>query len=103
MTTNQKTIALFGVGPGLGAAVAARFGREGYRVALVARRAAQIEALASDLARTGIEAAAFPADVTKLEGLAALVRSIEDKLGPIDVAYYAPAVAGFGFVPAAQT
>lgn len=33
----SKTIAVFGAGTGLGASVARRFGREGYRVALVPR------------------------------------------------------------------
>jgi NADP-dependent 3-hydroxy acid dehydrogenase YdfG len=33
-----KSIAVFGVGPGLGQAVARRYAREGYTVILVARR-----------------------------------------------------------------
>ncbi|MFD8161029.1 SDR family NAD(P)-dependent oxidoreductase [Streptomyces malaysiensis] len=33
-----KTIAVFGAGSGMGKAVARRFGQEGYRIALVARR-----------------------------------------------------------------
>jgi NAD(P)-dependent dehydrogenase (short-subunit alcohol dehydrogenase family) len=32
-----RNIAIFGAGPGLGRSVALRFGREGFRVALVAR------------------------------------------------------------------
>ena len=35
--SKTKTIAVFGVGPGMGRAVAHRFGREGFQVALVAR------------------------------------------------------------------
>jgi NAD(P)-dependent dehydrogenase (short-subunit alcohol dehydrogenase family) len=34
----DKTAAILGVGPGLGAAVARRFAREGFAVALMARR-----------------------------------------------------------------
>ena len=48
----------------------------------------------------GIEAAAFPADLTDLKGIPTLVRSIEDRLGPIDVAVYAPVPSDAGFVPA---
>ncbi|MFD8282508.1 SDR family NAD(P)-dependent oxidoreductase [Streptomyces solisilvae] len=33
-----KTIAVFGAGSGMGKAVTRRFGQEGYRIALVARR-----------------------------------------------------------------
>ena len=89
-------------GVGLGASVAARFGREGYRVALVARRAGPLEALVAELTRAGIEAAAFPADLSDLAGIPALLRSIEDRLGGIDVAIYAPVTPHVGFVPAVQ-
>jgi NAD(P)-dependent dehydrogenase (short-subunit alcohol dehydrogenase family) len=34
----SKTIAVFGVGPGMGRSIARRFGREGFQVALVARK-----------------------------------------------------------------
>jgi NAD(P)-dependent dehydrogenase (short-subunit alcohol dehydrogenase family) len=35
----SKTIAIFGAGTGLGISTARRFGREGYQVALIGRRA----------------------------------------------------------------
>ena len=105
MTTTKnpnKTIAIFGAGTGLGVSLAARFGREGYRVALVARGAAALQDRVAELARAGIEAVAFPADLAKLEGIAALVRSIEERLGSIDVAVYSPVPSGVGFVPAVE-
>ena len=83
---NKKTIAIFGAGTGLGASLATRFGREGYRVALVARRAAPLEERVAELTRAGIEVAAFPADLTNLDSIPALVRSIEARFGAIDVA-----------------
>lgn len=98
--TDKKTIALFGAGTGLGASLASRFGRQGYRVALVARHAAALEERAAELGRIGIEAAAFPADLTKLDGIPALVRSIEERFGSIDVAIYAPVPSDVSFVPA---
>jgi len=100
--TYKKTIAIFGAGPGLGASLAARFGREGYRVALVARRAEPLQERVAELAAAGIEAAAFPADLGKLEGIPALVQAIEQRFGAIDVAVYAPVPSMFDFVPAAQ-
>ncbi|MEW6346521.1 MAG: SDR family NAD(P)-dependent oxidoreductase [Paraburkholderia sp.] len=98
--TSKKTIALFGAGTGLGTSLAQRFGRAGYRVALVARRAAPLEERVAELAAAGIEAVAFPADLTDLGGIPALVRSVEDRLGPIDVAVYAPVPSDVSFVPA---
>jgi short-subunit dehydrogenase len=59
-TTRKKTLAIFGAGTGLGASLATRFGREGYRVALVARRAGPLEDRVGALKAAGIEAAAFP-------------------------------------------
>jgi short-subunit dehydrogenase len=101
-TTNKKTVAIFGAGPGLGASLATRFGREGYRVALVARRAGPLDERVAALKTAGIEAAAFPADLTKLDAIPALVGSIEEKLGGIDVAIYMPVTPEAGFIPALQ-
>lgn len=95
-----KTAVIFGAGPGLGTSLAFKLGREGYRVALVARREAPLNALVADLAQEGIEAVAFPADLTKLDTLAPLVAQIEARLGGVSVAVYAPVPAGLGFVNA---
>jgi short-subunit dehydrogenase len=97
----SRTIAIFGAGPGLGTAVARRFGREGYRVALVGRRPEPLEALVATLAQEGIEAAAFPADLRDLDAIPPLVAAITERFGSIDVLQYAPTGEG-GFVPAAE-
>jgi short-subunit dehydrogenase len=99
---DKKTIAIFGAGTGLGTSLATRFGREGYRVALVARRAASLQERVTELARVGIEAMAFPADLTNLGAIPALVRSIEERLGSINVAIYSPVPSDVSFVPAVQ-
>lgn len=96
---DKKTIAIFGAGTGLGASLAERFGREGYRIALVARRAGPLEERVAELAGAGIEAAAFPADAADQGTMPELVRAIERRFGAIDVAIYQP-VGGLGFVPA---
>jgi NAD(P)-dependent dehydrogenase (short-subunit alcohol dehydrogenase family) len=44
----------------------------------------------------------FPADLTDIDGIPALVRAIEEKLGRIDVALYAPVTADVHFVPAVE-
>ncbi|WP_210763474.1 SDR family NAD(P)-dependent oxidoreductase [Xanthomonas hydrangeae] len=53
---------IFGAGNGLGLAVGRRFGREGYAVALVARKLQPLEALVVELAAGGVTAAPFLAD-----------------------------------------
>ncbi|CDX51629.1 conserved exported hypothetical protein [Mesorhizobium plurifarium] len=100
--TDKKTIAIFGAGTGLGASLATRFGREGYSIALVARRPAPLEERVAELASAGIEAAAFPADLTDLDGIPALVRSIEERFGSIEKAVFCPVPSELGFIPAVE-
>lgn len=97
----SKTIAVFGAGPGMGASVARRFGREGHRVALVARRAHKAQALADSLAADGIEAAVFTADLSQPDVVPGLVEAIEGRYGHLDVAYYGP-IPESNFIPAAD-
>jgi short-subunit dehydrogenase len=85
-----KTIAIFGAGPGLGRAVARRFGREGFRVALVARDRSRLDSMASDLAGEGVEAAGFPADLTDRQAALGAVDAIQSRFGPVDVLEYSP-------------
>ena len=86
----SKTIAVIGAGAGLGQAVARRFGREGFGVALVARTAARLDALADELRGEGIDAAAFPCDVADRALLTNTVHAITARFGQIDVVEFAP-------------
>jgi short-subunit dehydrogenase len=52
----SPSIAVFGVGPGLGRAIARRYAREGYSVVLVARRQEPLDLLAKDLTSAGATA-----------------------------------------------
>lgn len=92
----MTTIAIVGAGPLLGLSIARRFGREGFRVALVARRAAALEQYATQLRAQGIEAAGFAADITRPEQLADAFRRIRETFGPITVLEYSPTDWGKG-------
>jgi len=59
----SSTIAVVGAGPGLGRAIARRFGSAGHPVALVSRSQDKLEAIAASLRGEGITASVFPADV----------------------------------------
>jgi NAD(P)-dependent dehydrogenase (short-subunit alcohol dehydrogenase family) len=93
-----KTIVVAGYGPGISAAVAERFGREGFQVALVGRSAEKLEAAAKTLAAKGIKAAAFPADLGDPAAVRGVVEKVRSSLGPISViewtAYTPASVAG---------
>jgi NAD(P)-dependent dehydrogenase (short-subunit alcohol dehydrogenase family) len=86
----SKTIAVLGAGPGMGRSVARRFGREGFRVALVARNPARLDAFTGELAKEGIKAAGFAGDLADRDALHGLIEAITGRFGPVDVLEYAP-------------
>ncbi|MFE9448900.1 SDR family NAD(P)-dependent oxidoreductase [Streptomyces sp. NPDC006739] len=86
----MTTLALIGAGPGLGVAVARRFGREGYDVALLARDEEHLHSLAGTLAADGVTARGFAADVRRPEQLAAALDAAAKALGTIEVLQYSP-------------
>ncbi|GAA2561431.1 SDR family NAD(P)-dependent oxidoreductase [Winogradskya consettensis] len=97
----SRTVVVFGAGTGLGQAVAHRFGREGYRVALVARNRDRLEKLAAELAGQGVDAAAFVADLSRTPEVPDLIAQVKRHFGSIDAIEYAP-ITTEGFVPAAS-
>jgi NAD(P)-dependent dehydrogenase (short-subunit alcohol dehydrogenase family) len=97
----MNTIAIFGAGPGLGLALARRFGREGYRVALVGRTPATLDRLTATLDEEGVDTARFVADLRDLDQVDAALADIRARFGSIDVVEYAP-ITTEGFVPAAD-
>lgn len=86
----MTTIALIGAGPGLGIAIARRFGREGFAVALLARTLAHVESIAGDLSRDGITARGYAANVRDPHALTTALDNATRDLGPIEVLEYSP-------------
>ena len=66
---DDRHLLLVGAGPGLGLAIARRFGVGGYGVTLVARNTDGLDALAGNLADTGAEIGTISADASDPEGL----------------------------------
>ena len=87
----MSTVAVVGVGPGLGMSVAHRFGREGHRVALVSRTGARHPGYLASLAEAGIEAASFVADVRDRDQVVAAVEAIAERFEQPEIVYYGPA------------
>ncbi|MFF2642422.1 SDR family NAD(P)-dependent oxidoreductase [Streptomyces niveus] len=86
----MTTIAIVGAGKGLGSAVARRFGREGFDVALLSRTKEHVDALAADLGGAGVNARGFAADVHDPAALAAALDAAASVLGPVEVLQYSP-------------
>jgi NADP-dependent 3-hydroxy acid dehydrogenase YdfG len=97
------SIVIVGAGPNLGAAVARRFGREGLAVGLIARNAEKLDAMAADLAKEDIAAAAAPVDIRDSAELSAAIASLADELGPVEVLEYSPLPARDFMKPILET
>lgn len=82
----MSVLLVAGAGDGLGRAVALRFAREGYAVALAARDAKRLTALAIE---TG--GRAFTADLTRESDVVALFEGVESGVGPIDAVAFVAA------------
>ncbi len=85
---SHEVCAVVGVGPGMGLAVARRFGQGGYRLALVARNAAKLESFVGELKQAGIEAQAFEADASDLAALRTAFDGIKAQMGDPAVLVY---------------
>jgi NAD(P)-dependent dehydrogenase (short-subunit alcohol dehydrogenase family) len=86
--TNPGTCIIVGVGPGLGAALARRFAKAGYGVAVAARNVDKLAGLVDEIAAAGGTAKAYACDATSEDDVAALFKAVEGDLGAIDVAIY---------------
>ncbi len=73
-----------GASRGIGEAIARLFSSEGASVALVARDADRLQALAGELAGKGGHALAVPADVARADAAAKAVTTAHDELGGLD-------------------
>jgi len=83
-------IAIIGAGPGLGAAVARRFGREGFSVALISRNQGKLDAMAAELTADGLTASGYAADVLVPAALEDALARAAAELGPITSLQYSP-------------
>lgn len=92
----SKTLVIAGFGPGISTAVAERFGREGFALALLARTPERIAAAAKTFAGKGIRAEAFATDLADPAAVRSTLASVRGKLGPITVLHWNayPSTAG---------
>lgn len=99
----MTTIAIVGAGKGLGAAVAERFGREGFAVALISRNQDRLDSLAAQLGESGVTAKGFAANVRDGDSLRAALEAATEQLGPIEVLQYSPLPAKEYMRPVLET
>lgn len=75
-----------GASQGIGRAIASRLARDGFHLALVARRAEVLSEFADSLRGEGASAEAFACDVTDERAVAETVQAILERMGTIDAA-----------------
>lgn len=86
MTAGRPQVALVtGASEGIGREIATCLVRDGYRLALVARRGELLHALADELAAKGAEALVFPCDLAAPGAVTELTRDIAARCGPVAV------------------
>jgi NADP-dependent 3-hydroxy acid dehydrogenase YdfG len=85
-----SVIAIIGAGPGLGAAVARRFGREGFSIALISRNQSKLDAMTAELEADGLTARGYAADVREPAALEGALARAAAELGPITALQYSP-------------
>jgi NAD(P)-dependent dehydrogenase (short-subunit alcohol dehydrogenase family) len=81
-----------GVGPGTGAAIARRFARGGYSVAMLARSAERLAALEKEIEHTR----GYPCDVTDVDALDGALERVRADLGPPRVLIHNAVGGAFG-------
>lgn len=94
--TKKPLIAITGASSGIGAATARKFAKEGYRLALMARRLDRLQELQQQLK---VPCAIYQLDVTLADRVAETMDAIEKNEGPIDVLVN-NAGGSFGLEPA---
>ena len=86
-SVDPRHLLLIGAGPGVGASVVRRFGREGFRSTLIARGEG-VEQLASELRDGGLEIDVVVADIADLDGYRATLERIFGAPGAPGVAVF---------------
>jgi NAD(P)-dependent dehydrogenase (short-subunit alcohol dehydrogenase family) len=85
---NGRVAAVLGVGPGLGAAVARRFAREGFAVALMARSEESVAGVREEIEGSGGKALPVTADATDAGSVASAFERVRNELGDPEVFVY---------------
>ena len=80
-----KVAIVTGGGRGIGAATALALASEGAKVAVVARSADEIDAIANECNQAGGEAIAIVADVAKKDQVAAMAANVYETFGRVDI------------------
>lgn len=103
MNSTPASALVIGAGPGLGMSIAHRFGKAGYRIALVSRSANRHPGYLEKLEADGIAATAHAVDVQDPARLSRTLADIAAEHPNIEVMYYGPGATDPASAPEAIT
>ena len=83
MILDGEVVIVSGVGPGLGAKLAARAAAEGAKVVLAARSSQVMDQVAKEIAAAGGEAVAVPCDVRRVEDVTRVAETAVERFGTV--------------------
>lgn len=84
----KKTIIIIGAGKGLGNHIGKIFGRNGFRVILMARNQTALEKYQREFTTENIECDIWPVDVSDFSKATTVLREVREKYGTPDVLIY---------------
>jgi 3-oxoacyl-[acyl-carrier protein] reductase len=95
-TLTGKTALITGAGKGIGRALATALAKEGVNVGLLARTTSDLESLAAELQQYDVKTAIATADVADMQAVDSAVKQLQNELGFIDILVNNAGVAYFG-------
>jgi len=87
---SASPVVVVGAGPGIGMAVARRFGAAGHPAGLIDRDRGRLSDHVAELERSGIKAAAASADARRPDDLRKALGELRDALGPAQILCFSP-------------
>jgi short-subunit dehydrogenase len=85
---SEKLLLIVGAGPGISLHTAIKFGKEGFKVALISRSMESLQKHVNELKNDGIAAEGFTGDASSEESLKAAIDQVIQAHGKIDVLLY---------------
>lgn len=85
---SEKLLLIVGSGPGISLNTARKFGKEGFKVAMISRSMDSLQRYEDELKNDGIIAKGFPGDVSSEESLRKAIDKVINTYGTIDVLLY---------------
>jgi short-subunit dehydrogenase len=96
MTKNKRRALITGAGSGIGRATALAFAEAGIDLALVGRSAEKLNAVAAEARKTGVEAKAYPLDLSMVNQVKAKIEAIATDFGDLNILVNNAGMGGTG-------